>query len=498
MTETVQSAPQRRLLPGAPVKPGDRAAFLARYPGYEQTKLLDHVRRTEYAYLDRGGHIYLDYTGSGLAAGIQHRAHVERLTDNCFGNPHSENPTSRAATDLVESAREAVLHHFNASPQEYAVIFTANASGAFRLVGEAFPFDRDNRYVLTFDNHNSVNGIREFARAKRAPVQYIKTSGPDLRVDENVLQEVLASHLPGLRGTAGLFAFPAQSNFTGVRHPLSWIDLAHEHGFDVLLDAAAYLPTEPLDLSEVRPDFLAVSWYKLFGYPTGVGCLIARREALARLRRPWFSGGTIQAVSVQGDWHLMAQDAAGFEDGTVNFLAIPDVEFGLRWLRGIGLDLIGQRVRYLTGWLLDRLSLLTHSNGNPMVRIYGPRDTVARGGTVALNFLDPSGAVLDERLVEREAAAAGVSLRTGCFCNPGAGEMAFEIGRAPLRGRIGRKTRSIDDYLRLLKLPTGGAVRVSPGMVSNFQDIQNFLGFAERTYRDRPARVDGLAPRDRC
>jgi selenocysteine lyase/cysteine desulfurase len=53
----------------------------------------------------------------------------------------------------------------------------------------------------------------------------------------------------------GLFAFPAQSNFTGVRHPMDWIDLAHENGNDVLLDAAAYVPTNRLDLSVVHPDF---------------------------------------------------------------------------------------------------------------------------------------------------------------------------------------------------------------------------------------------------
>jgi hypothetical protein len=54
----------------------------------------------------------------------------------------------------------------------------------------------------------------------------------------------------------GLIAFPAQSNFSGVRHPLRLIDLAHSRGYDVLLDAAAYVPTRRLDLSAVHPDFV--------------------------------------------------------------------------------------------------------------------------------------------------------------------------------------------------------------------------------------------------
>ena len=477
---------------------GDPARFLTVYPQYERTRILDDARSAEYGHLDRTGHVYLDYTGSGLAAASQYHAHQERLSGQCFGNPHSENPASRASTERVERTRATVLAHFNADPAEYTAIFTANATAACRLVGESYRFEPDNRFVLTYDNHNSVNGIREYARAKRTSTQYVPGNGDDLRVDEDVLRAALSKQVLGGRGPAGLFAYPAQSNFSGVRHPLDWIELAHKHGFDVLLDAAAFVPTNPLDLSRVHPEFVAVSWYKLFGYPTGLGCLIARREALARLRRPWFSGGTIQAVSVQGDWHAMAADETGFEDGTVNFLSIPDVEFGLRWLHTLRLDVIGERVRCLTGWMLDRLGGLTHANGAPMARIYGPRDTAGRGGTVAFNFIDPYGRVVDERLVEREAAANRISLRTGCFCNPGAGELAFGIGRGALRGHIGRRVRSIDEYLRALRLPSGGAVRVSLGLASNVADVERFIAFAELTYRDRPASAEGLPPRDRC
>ena len=102
----------------------------------------------------------------------------------------------------------------------------------------------------------------------------------------------------------------------------------------------------------VKPDFVPVSWYKVFGYPTGVGCLIARRQALARLWRPWFAGGTIYAASARADWHVLAGDESGFEDGTPSFLHVPDLEFGLSWITGIGIDLIHTRVTCLTGWLL--------------------------------------------------------------------------------------------------------------------------------------------------
>ena len=93
---------------------------------------------------------------------------------------------------------------------------------------------------------------------------------------------------------------PAQSNFSGVKHPLDLVDEAQAAGWDVLLDAAAFVPTNPLDLQAVKPDFVVLSFYKMFGYPTGVGCLLVRDRALARLHRPWFAGGTVNFATVQG------------------------------------------------------------------------------------------------------------------------------------------------------------------------------------------------------
>ena len=284
-------------------RPPEPPGSLSAYPAYRGTAELDRLRATEYSYLDASGHVYLDYGGAGLPAQAQVTAHAERIGGRCFGNPHSQNPASAASTDLIERARIAVLAHFNAPPEEYAAIFTPNATGACRLIGEAYPFGPRSRLVLTWDNHNSVNGIREFARSHGATTRYVPFSSPELRVDDDAIGQALAQ--PGPRRAAwrvaappapadrrrGLFAYPAQSNFSGVQHPLAWIQTAHEHGYDVLLDAAAYVPSNRLDLSLVKPDFVAVSWYKVFGYPTGVGCLIARREALGRLRRPWFAGG---------------------------------------------------------------------------------------------------------------------------------------------------------------------------------------------------------------
>jgi hypothetical protein len=78
------------------------SAFVESYPSFNQTKILDEWRETQYNRLDANGQIYLDYTGGGLYSEMQLCEHMELLRTRVLGNPHSGNPTSLAMTDLVE------------------------------------------------------------------------------------------------------------------------------------------------------------------------------------------------------------------------------------------------------------------------------------------------------------------------------------------------------------------------------------------------------------
>jgi selenocysteine lyase/cysteine desulfurase len=461
---------------------GDHAAyeaFVREYPAYETTQLLDSLRTSEYSRLDNQQHVYLDYTGASLYADSQLRDHLELLAAGVFGNPHSASITSSASTHLVERTRRAVLDWFNAPAEEYTAVFTPNCTGALKHVGESFPFAPGGRLLLSVDNHNSVNGIREFARGRGASIDYAPLTMPELRLDRERLEHLLAERDPS---AANLFVFPAQSNFTGVQHPLELVTRARERGWTVVLDAAAFVSTSRLDLSAVPADFVTISFYKMFGYPTAVGCLIARHSALDALCRPWFAGGTVNFATVQGRRHILSPHEAGFEDGTLNYLAIPAVEIGLRYLQRVGLDTIHTRVECLTGWLLKQLMNLRHSNGRPMVRIYGPATTTMRGGIVTMNFYDPDGHLIDYRRVEELATERRISIRTGCFCNPGAGETAEGLTEEDVLAALATGTDlTLPRFLQIITHRHGksaGAIRVSFGIASNFADAYRFMQFA--------------------
>lgn len=461
--------------------------FLNANPIFETTRMLDDLRRTDYGRLDRLGQVFLDYTGGGLYADSQIREFYELLDGGVFGNPHSDSPASSATTKLVERARALVLKYFNAPPGEYVAIFTPNATGAIKLVGEAYPFQAGDRYLLAFDNHNSINGVREFARARGADVTYVPVVPPDLRLDEAQLQAQLDQ--PN-EGGHNLFAYPAQSNFSGVQHPMEWTAYARQRGWDVLLDCAAFAPSNRLDLSQILPDFVPLSFYKIFGYPTGVGCLLARKSALAKLVRPWFAGGTITIASVQAERHFFAEGEQAFEEGTLNYLNIPAVEIGLKHVQSIGIDKIHNRVMCLTSWLLENLPGLRHSSGSPVIRVYGPTTMEARGGTLTVNFYDPKETLIDHRRIDKLASRAGISLRTGCFCNPGAGEIAHGLIAEDMAMAFENSERmTFEQFLSVLEDREGksaGAVRVSMGLATNFADVYQFWLFA-RSFIDQTA-----------
>ena len=429
------------------------------------------LRAREFGRLDEQGQAYLDYGGSALYGESQLRAHHEILRGGLFGNPHSDSLPARASTAVIEAARRRLLDFLDVDASTHAVIFTANASAAVKLVAESYPFAPDVGCLLSADNHNSVNGVREYARRAGARVRYLPL---DTRL--RLLDPEAALAEEAARGGGGLFAFPAQSNFSGVLHPLALVESAHALGLDVLLDVAAYVPSRALSLRACAADFAVLSFYKLFGYPTGLGALVARQEALARLRRPWFAGGTVAAASVATGTHRLRAGGEGFEDGTPSFLAVSALDAGFDLLAEAGMERLGAHVARLTRTFLDGLGALRHAGGQPLVTVYGPPGPLGRGGIVAFNVCDAGGRPRPFAEVEARAREAKVAVRGGCFCNPGAAEAALGLDGA----RLASCYTSLGDAISAERLAAClnapvGAVRASFGLANNDADVRRAL-----------------------
>jgi selenocysteine lyase/cysteine desulfurase len=189
--------------------------------------------------------------------------------------------------------------------------------------------------------------------------------------------------------------------------------------------------------------------------------------------------------------------AEGFEDGTPNFLGIASVPAGLAFLRQVGIDRIHDRIVDLTGRLLDVVGSVRHADGSPAVEVYGPRTVESRGGTVAFNLLDAEGRVVPYGIVERAAATVGISLRGGCFCNPGAAEVAFGLSAdqalrcfrsmPPGEFTLAGLAECLDDDVAV------GALRASLGIATNDADLDRLERFLHDFVASGSGRADTRA-----
>jgi selenocysteine lyase/cysteine desulfurase len=445
-----------------------------RSDNFNSNIFFNNLRKKEYSRLDKAGYVYLDYTGGNIHPQCLADKHYLFLQNAVCGNPHSNNPASLLSGKLVSEAREKILDFFNA--HNYYCVFTNNASGAIQIIGECYPFSSQAHLLLTADNHNSVNGIREYSKNKGGTYSYCKMNAEELSINDEDLTHQLSAY-PGKKNK--LFGFPAQSNASGARHSLSWIKKAQEQGWDVLLDAAAFVPTSKLDVDATTADFVAMSFYKMFGYPTGIGCLLIRKSKFFKLIKPWFAGGTVSLVSIVSKNHFLADDFERFENGTVNYQNIPAITDGLNFINSIQIETVSSRIKELCGLLIRYLSELKHDNGLPLIKIYGPKDIENRGGNILFNFFDIYGQQYPFQSIEKRANENLICLRTGCFCNPGIDEINNGIEQSDLSSYFANRRKA--DYWDMVYFlgKLRGAIRISVGIPTTTRDIDRFIDFTK-------------------
>ena len=135
----------------------------------ERTKVsIDTLRRDEFARLDSSRIVYLDSAGASLYADSQLDAATAELRGAVLGNPHTQGPCSAATQARIDEVRARVLDFFGAS-RTHTCVFTAGATASLKLVAESFAWSRGrSELCYTFDCHNSVLGMREYAMSAGA------------------------------------------------------------------------------------------------------------------------------------------------------------------------------------------------------------------------------------------------------------------------------------------------------------------------------------------
>ncbi|CAH1774686.1 unnamed protein product, partial [Owenia fusiformis] len=348
-------------------------------------------------------------------------------------------------------------------------------------------------------SHTSVVGMRELAIHNGASFVCLSESS----IQSNLNQTMKGNMGPksiGDNTTAkygnNLFVYPAQCNFSGRKYPLSWIKDIQDGRLGAvssgkwycLLDAASFLTTSTLDLSEHKPDFVTLSFYKIFGFPTGIGALLVKNASEHVLQRRYFGGGTVNVALTDQRFHNMRKNISDrFEDGTVSFLDIIALRHGFDTLNMFtGSTNVPKHTFHLAWYTYTVLSNLRHSNQCPVARLYCDteyRDVTTQGPIVNFNLLRPNGEYIGFAEVDKLAQLYDIHLRTGCFCNTGACQKHLALSDQTIKDNFQAGHVCGDDRDIVNGLPTG-SIRVSFGYMSTLKDAQTLIKFIVECFVD--------------
>lgn len=418
------------------------------------------------------------------------------LRSHLYANPH----TSKVTEDLIDQVRYKILEFFRTDQSNYELIFTKGATESLKTVAECFDFEAGRgHFAYVRSNHTSVLGMREVVQTEKIiPVE----SGDLLEIgDGKQFPKEVRS------GDNSLLVFPAQCNFNGFKYPLSIIDQVHSNqipdkirlqskNWFVCLDAASFVGTSPLNLSLYRPDFVTVSFYKIFGYPTGLGALLVSKRGAKVLQKRYYGGGTVKIAMSSNNFHTKRESLhEQFEDGTVPFLSIIALLHGLATIERLcpqkhgqsSMQRISEYTFNLAKYLYEKLSDLRYRKGQRAVEFYNQtrfESIDTQGGILNLNILHSDGSFVGFSEINCMAEIHNIQLRVGCFCNPGACQSRLGLSDEVIMSQFKAGHVCGDSNDLIDNVPTG-TVRLSLGYMTKLENVNAFLEMIQKCYLGR-------------
>ena len=320
------------------------------------------------------------------------RQYYEEVS-GCAGR--SAHALARKTSEMFESSREKVAAFVNA-PSE-SVVWTKNTTEALNLVIRSFDCSKRKKIVTTaLEHHSALLPVMEQKRRGTAGMALLKTN-PDGTFDDGSIASAID------RSTA-LVVVHHTTNTTGQRSPLEKIiKAAHENGAAVLIDGAQGVPHSKVDFRRLGADFLAFSGHKMLG-PTGIGCLVGKKEALEGLDNFMVGGETIETVSLDAvKWKAAPKR---FEAGIQNYAGAIGLAAACGYLSKIGMQDVEEHERKMAGKLIEAIKSIPGST------IYGSPDASKRCALVSFNLKG----VPHHQVALMCDSLSRIALRSGTFC----------------------------------------------------------------------------------
>ena len=313
-------------------------------------------------------------------------------------NAHRANHTlADEATTALEDARESISSYFGTSPDQ--MIYTSGATEAINLVSYGWArenlSEHDVVVITEMEHHADIVPWQQLSKEKGVEIRYVPIDTASFTLDMQAF-EVAAEG-------ASLVCVVHTSNVLGIRNPIERIvELSHSNGARVLLDCAQGAPHERINFDESEVDFVAVSAHKMGG-PTGIGCLLVKRDAMQQMG-PFMTGGSmIKTVSTIGS--TFQEGHAMFETGTPRIAEAIGWGSAVEWLDQFDMEEVHSHINQIASWTAERISEI---NG---ITVYG--DPSRHDSSGAVSFLHETIQSQDLALLLDEG---GFAVRTGHHC----------------------------------------------------------------------------------
>jgi cysteine desulfurase/selenocysteine lyase len=313
-------------------------------------------------------------------------------------NAHRANHTlADEATTALEGARKSISTYFGTSPDQ--MVYTSGATEAINLVSYAWARENlstDDVIVLTeMEHHADIVPWQQLSKEKGVEVRYVPIDTDSFTLDMDAFEVAVEG--------ASLVCVVHTSNVLGIRNPIERIvELAHSQGARVLLDCAQAAPHERIRFDDSGVDFVAISAHKMGG-PTGIGCLLIKKEVMGQMG-PFMTGGSmIKTVSTEGS--TFQEGHALFETGTPRIAEAIGWGAAVEWLEQFDMKDVHSHINRIASWTAEKISEIEG------ITVYG--DSSRNDSSGAVSFLHNSIQSQDLALLLDEG---GFAVRTGHHC----------------------------------------------------------------------------------
>ena len=268
---------------------------------------------------------------------------------------------SEESSEMYEQSKKTLAKFIGINDWK-DIVYVKNATEGLNMASHLLNLSKNDKVVTTIMEHHS-----NFLPWKvNSQISIVDISSEGL-INMTDFQEKIKG--------AKVVALSHASNVLGTINPVEELTkMAHEEGAKVVIDAAQSAPHIKLNVSKIKPDFLAISGHKMLA-PGGTGLLYVNK-AVSEGPPYILGGGTVFDISDAGvEWADMPERLEG---GTPNIGGAIGFAEAAKYLMNIGMENVRKHE-------LSLLNEFFKLNKEGLVNIYGPSSLNIRTGLVSFN-----------------------------------------------------------------------------------------------------------------